>query len=81
MSNTPQWHKPGSRVEPAKPKPPRDYIGPAISALIAPGIGKLPVDDSDRASILAAIIIAQALDRFGEKLIDAAAVSQYKRGE
>lgn len=58
----------------AKPvKVGRDYIGPALAAL---GLKAVVADKQD---LLAAVIIAQALDRFGEKMIDAAAVSQYKR--
>lgn len=72
----PQWKPPGTQVKTpeAKPKPPRDYIGPALKAAASiNGNGKA------HESIVAAIIIAQALDRFGEKLIGAAAVSNYKR--
>lgn len=73
----PHWKPPGTTVAAAdKPKPePRDYIGPALDAakkLVGPV-------KAGQDGVLAAIIIAQALDRFGEKLIDAAAVSQYKR--
>lgn len=70
---------------PKKVKAARDYLGPAIAALMAPdAAGKdrhLPVSDADRASLLSALIIAQALDRLGERQIEAAAVARYKTGE
>ncbi len=76
----PHWQLPGARgvhIDPAKPKAARDYIGEATTALAqAMPLGTSIVQNRD---ILAAIIVAQALDRFGERLIDAAAVSQYKR--
>jgi hypothetical protein len=74
----PQWQSPRKPIPAAdKPKPePRDYIGPALAA-VRTLAGPVRAGQE---SIVAAIIIAQALDRFGEKLIDAAAVSQYKRG-
>lgn len=56
-------------------KPARDYIGPAVAALGGP----LGTSVHQNRDLLSAIIIAQALDRFGERLMDAAAVSQYKR--
>lgn len=75
---------------PVKPvvKPGRNYIGPALAALglklpttaaKPEGTTTLPLVLTQNQSLLAAIIVAQALDRFGEKLIDAAAVSQYRR--
>lgn len=74
---------------PVKPvvKKGRDYIGPALAAIgvkvtaakDASGATPIPASAYDKQALLAAIIVAQALDRFGEKLIDAAAVSQYKR--
>lgn len=70
----PQWQKPGTTVKAPEPKPPHDYIGPALAAVAKMSAPKIGME-----SVVAAIIIAQALDRFGEKLIDAAAVSQYKR--
>lgn len=57
----------------AADKPARDYIGPAAAAA---AVGVPPVQNRE---LVAAIIIAQALDRFGERLVEAAAVSQYKR--
>lgn len=75
----PHWQSPGKgvpRTEGAR-KAPRDYIGEAIAVLAhAMPIGTAVAQNRD---IVAAVIIAQALDRFGEKLIDAAAVSQYRR--
>ncbi len=71
----PQWKPPGTTVPATPAKPPRDYIAPAMAAVKTLGMGQPHVGHE---SIVAAIIIAQALDRFGEKLIDAAAVSQYK---
>lgn len=72
----PHWQSPGARApEPPKKKEPRDYITPAVAALGS----CIPTSAVQQPQLIAAIIIAQALDRFGEKLIDAAAVSQYKR--
>lgn len=74
-TRNPNWQPPGTVVE-AKPKAaPRDYIGAAVAALGTP-VGSSVIQNQH---LIAAIIIAQALDRFGEKLVDAAAVSQYKR--
>lgn len=91
MNRDPRWvspgnfrqppQKPGAAVpgEPVKPKG-RDYVGAAIAAL-PPGVttdvraGAKPPDSA----VVAAIIIAQALDRFGNSLMEAAAVSTYKR--
>lgn len=60
---------PGTKVE---TKPRRDYIGEAVASL------SMPVGTSvaENATLISAIIIAQALDRFGAKLIDAAAISK-----
>lgn len=97
----PQWRSPGgattrrfppdspearaAEAEPKKVKAARDYLGPAIAALLAPDASgtarHLPGADADRASILSALIIAQALDRLGERQIEAAAVSRYKTSE
>jgi hypothetical protein len=69
------WERSAPRGE-REPKVPRDYMGPAIAAC---GGAAKAFANTANGSLLAAIIIAQALDRFGERLIDAAAVSQYKR--
>lgn len=60
---------PGTKVE---AKPGRDYIGDAVASLSMP-VGTSVVQN---ATLVSAIIIAQALDRFGVKLIDAAAISK-----
>lgn len=97
MSGGPQWRSPGGattrRFPPDSPealalaeqgaptkkvKPPRDYLGPAIAALAAGLPRNATVTQTD---VLAAIIIAQALDRLGERQIEAAAVARYKTGE
>lgn len=89
---TPRWQNPNKPIVPktvdpaatpvkVKPKSGRDYIGDAVTALaglkadIKAGVTTV----TQNQSLLAAIIVAQAIDRFGEKLIEAAAVSQYKR--
>lgn len=82
---TTRWQNPNKPIPPkvvdpaatpvkAKVKPGRDFIGDAVTAAAGKLATTLPNKD-----VLAAIIVAQALDRFGEKLIEAAAVSQYKR--
>ena len=74
----PQWKPPGTSV-PAADKPkdaPRDYITPALAAVKIMGAGPPRLGQE---SIVAAIIIAQALDRFGEKMIEASAIGNYKR--
>lgn len=73
----PQWKPPGTTI-PEKPKAaPRDYTGPAMAAVEALGLFKGPHIGQE--NIVAAIIIAQALDRFGEKVIEASAIGNYKR--
>lgn len=63
---------PGTKVEPPKG---RDYIGEACVALGEPLIKSLGTDGQS-SSLLSAIIIAQALDRFSSKLVEAAAISK-----
>lgn len=63
--------------EAAKPKPPRNYLDDAAK-LIPKSLGT-SVERNITNGLIPAIIIAQALDRFGEKLSDAAAISNYKR--
>lgn len=87
---TPRWQNPNKPIPPkdvdpaatpVKPKPAkRSYISDAVAALdLTPSPAKNGEALRLYGGAVAAIIIAQAIDRFGEKLIQAAAVSQYKR--
>lgn len=83
MNRPPQWRSPGQRiptlpgVEPEAPKqkPPRDYLTPAITSLGA----CIPASAVQQSDLVAAIIVAQALDRLGETMTQAAAIASYKR--
>lgn len=78
-SSGPQWHsRPGVKraASEAKPKEPRNYVAEAIAALGGSGF---PTTAVQQPQLISAIIVAQALDRLGERLVDAAAVSQYRR--
>jgi|SRR5579864_3045663 len=71
----------GSAADATKPK--SSLIEAAV--LAATGMRLEDVPDEQRGDpafnqVLAAVIIAQALDRLGAKLIDAAAVSRYRSG-
>lgn len=65
---------PGTKVE---AKPGRNYINEAFAVF-----GQLTPEElratakADGSGVLAAIIMAQALDRFSSRLIDAAAISK-----
>lgn len=72
----PQWLNPreplpaGVTSDPAKPK--LTIMDRAIAVFPDPKLMDM--------QLLAAVIVAQALDRLGEKIIDAGAVASYKRG-
>lgn len=67
----PQWQNPNQPRQASELKKVRDnYCEEALAALNG---------EVQRDPIVAAVIVAQALDRLGEKIIEAAAVSSYKR--
>ncbi len=82
----PHWRNPGQRPvtlpgvepEPPKLKPGRDYIGEAEKALKS-GTTVTSAMASNYPPLTAAVIIAQALDRLGETMVQAASVANYKR--
>lgn len=79
--NEPHWKGRGiaaaaiARKGATEPKPPQDFIGPAIAALGLPHGTSV----AQNQNLLSAIIVAQALDRLGDRINEAAAISQYKR--
>lgn len=81
MSNEPHWKGRGiaaaavARKSAEAAKVPRNYVGDAIAAL-----GTSPrIVSTGQDAICAAIIIAQALDRLGVTMTEAAAIANYKR--
>lgn len=62
---------PGTKVAPVK----RDYIGDAVAVVGAP----VGTSVTQNQTLLAAVIIAQALDRASSRLLDAAAINISKR--
>lgn len=83
MNNNPNWQNrslardvrrraadpAATPAEPVKPKV-RDYAAEAKATLNAA---------DQQPGIIAAVIVAQALERFGKEVVEAAAISNYKR--
>jgi hypothetical protein len=61
-----------------KPVSPTKLMDDAIAAVGAPSIIMGGQTGTEYAVLLAAVILAQALDRHGEKMIQAAAVGRYR---
>lgn len=70
MSQMAQWRPPGTKLPKPEPKAKRDFVAEAKAAINA---------SDQKPEVIAAVILAQALDRFGEKLESAAAIANYKR--
>lgn len=73
MAQEPQWQNRGARrpgAEPKEPPKPRDFVAEAKAIINAA---------DQNPSVIAAVIVAQALDRFGKQVTEAAAISSYKR--
>lgn len=74
MSTT--WKSPGSRLTPAEQQMKPPATKPLT--LVEQALATFPQPPRD-SNLLAAVILAQALDRLSSSLVEAAAVSTYKR--
>lgn len=69
MANDPNWKQPGT-----KPEKPPTVIEAALAVM-----GENATVSNVNSTLLSAVIVAQALDRASSRLIEAAAVNQYRR--
>jgi hypothetical protein len=70
MIGTPQWQDPHKPLPKSKTEPPQSIVDQAVAV-----VGRRRA--AEEPTMLAAVIIAQALDRLGDRMIEAAAVGKH----